>query len=816
MKFKINFLFFFQFFLFFQNPYRIINCYIDEIIKYGRENPIDIHNILQNINNNQLKDGIDDIAVDIFRFVEQNTNIIKAGMSPDFFDCFHSIVAEKTGDFMNYLAMAAFSGKGISDLGLEEECLRNNYIYYLLTFDYINGSYVTFSDQNKAFLFFQQNTFFTGLCLTRNCNKILNFLFNETLNDIFYDYLKANLSIQNAKIYDIGKIDNSSSNNPYATYDEDGKYNPEKTENEENKYDAYNILQAIVFTILSIQIFISLIIHLFYKPYMKAKELKSEIDDEDSSIEPEEENNEPKQIFGGEKESKEKEEKCTGGVAEFLYNYFSTFNNIKILLKKKTQYYNGNNLEIVSFFRIICMLLITFINNFEVLIKIPSKDFFEEEFYTRYTFYVLKFSSFAVDVWICLDGFESMYKLMNYYKKYVFLKNKSSMSFKEILKFYFYSFYKLIAFLIFFLIVNYFNKYFIYAKTDKTLFQYYSNHIYNDSLDNEEFKFLIPGYIFYYTYYKRSSIYEESIISKFSLLIINEFQVYTIFILIFFISNVLKSKLFDYLILAVNVLLYLSNYWICRFKSNEHTYYSYKLVLDNFLTVRYPHILFNYFFFGAMASLICFYFKDSLSNNSFSNDNENAPFRFCYHSIKFFDYLIQNGRIFWIILALVFKIIISFSFYFLVKNNDNSILMPFNSWKKIVFCYETGLFILLFCFIIILIYFIKEENKPKNYSSIFLLIERTSFSFINCINLMLYSYYCFFNFQLKLNYQNLWIITFGLFIIVCVENLVLTLFFVFLFKMINKKIIRYFLTSDEKIDRFSKAGQLMERYTTSE
>ena len=817
MKFKYYFLFFFKFFVFFQNPYRIINCHFDELIKHRRQKNIDTNYIPENIYNNNLKDGRDDILVAIARFIEKNTNTIKGGMSPYFFSCLFSIILEKYGNYESYLGMAAFSGKGLSDLGLQEECLRNNYIYYLLTYDYINGSFVTFNEQNKAFLFFQQNTFYTGICLTRGCNRYLNFLFNETLDDIFYEYLKKNLSIENAKVYDIGKVDNASRPiNPYATYDEDGKYNPEKTKNEENKYNEYNILQTIVFIILSIQFIISLIIHIFYKPYMKAKELRNEIEDGDSSIEQEEENNESSQIFGNEKEEKEKEQiRSTGGIAEFLYNYFSMFNNIKILLKKKSQYYNDNNLEIICFFRIVCMLLITFINNFEVLIKIPSKDFFDEKFYRRYTFFILKFASFSVDVWICLDGFESMYKLINYYKKYIFSKNKTTMSFKELLIFYLYSFYKVIAFFIFFLIVNYYNKYFIYAKSDMTLFEYYSNHIYNDSLENKQFKFLIPGYIFYYTYYKKSSIYDESIISKFSLLIINEFHVYTIFLLIFYISNLLKSKLFDYILLVLNVLVYLANYWICRFKPNEKTYYTYKLVLDNFLTSQYPHILFNYFFFGAMAGLTCFYFKDSLSNNSFSNDNENSPFRFCYHSIKFFDYLIQNGRIFWIILALILQVVLSFSFNFLVTHND-TILMSFNTWEKIVSCYESGLFVLLFCFIIILIYFIKDENKSKNYSSFFFLIERINFSFLICINLILYSYYCFFYFQLKLNYQNLWIVTFGLFFIVCFENLILTLAFVFLFKMINKKIIRHFLAPEEKNERFTKKGELLERSTASE
>ena len=154
----------------------------------------------------------------------------------------------------------------------------------------------------------------------------------------------------------------------------------------------------------------------------------------------------------------------------------------------------------------------------------------------------------------------------------------------------------------------------------------------------------------------------------------------------------------------------------------------------------------------------------------------------------------------------------------MVKTNDTSIYIPFNSPQKIVLCYETGLFILLFSALIVLLFFIKNENenKDKNHYGLYLLIDRISFSFFNCINLILYSFYCLFNFQLKLNYQNLWIITFGLFFVVCFENLILTLAFVFLFKMINKKIIKYFLPSEETVAKISKSEELFDKSRDSQ
>ena len=761
-------------------------------------------NLINEINKNTEFD----IIVAILNFLNEHTNIKDYyDLGGDLSRCITSVKSTVRGR-PNYFGLIGFSGKGVSDLGLEEECIRNNYIYYLLTYDYINGSYVTFSNQTNTFLFFQQNTFYTGLCLTIECNKFLNFLFNKTLDAKFYDYIKKNLNIQNAKIYDIGRIVNTTRQNAYDTYEDDGTFNYEKTKHEEQKYNGYIIVQGYIYIILAIQFLASLFIHIIYEPYIKTKELKKEISEEESSCAPEEENIENKQIFNIDSETKEKENiSCWGKFYEFINTYFNMFKTIKILLKKNNQYYNSSNLEIICYLRIFCMIIITFINNFEVLIKIPSKDFFYDKFYSKFTFSILKYTSFGVDMWICLDGFETMYKLISYYKKYVFVKNKASISFKQILKFYLYSFYKIISFFILFLLANYFNKYYINTRIESTLYEYYSNHIYNDKLEDKDlFSFLIPGYTFYYSYYNNVSIFEDTIISKFSLLLINEFYVFTIFIIIFYISNLLKSNIFDILILIINIILYLLNYWICTFKSDENTYYSYKLVLDNFLTVRYPHIIFNYFFFGAMAGLTCFYYKDSFSNNSLSNDNEKCPFRFCYNMIKFFDYLIQNGRFFWIILILLLQLFICFSFNILLILNNNSFYIPLNAEQKIVLCYETGLFIILFCFIIIMFYFIKNENdnKDKNYSSLIFLIDRTNISFINLINLTLYSYYCIFSFQLKLSYQNLWIITFGLFFLICFENLISILAFVYFFKITNRKIVKYCFSSKKTIEIFNK------------
>ena len=116
--------------------------------------------------------------------------------------------------------------------------------------------------------------------------------------------------------------------------------------------------------------------------------------------------------------------------------------------------------------------------------------------------------------------------------------------------------------------------------------------------------------------------------------------------------------------------------------------------------------------------------------------------------------------------------------------------------------YESGLFIFLFCNIIILITLIRKENeeKEKNFSSFYILIDRTSFSFFQTINLFIYTCYCFFNFQIELSIQNLFFVTFALFFLVLTGNLMFTLAFVLPFKIINKKILKNYIIEKINID----------------
>ena len=741
---------------------------------------------------------------ELFVSINKFTNLGKANKGSELLTCVNELRGEKKNKPI-YLNILAYSGKDISDLGLEDECLRDNLSYFLIVYGLSKELFWKFKTQNNSFMFFQQNTFFTGICLPKECTHILKFIFNETVNSVFYSYLKSFHNILSARVYEVGSLNKTSKRDATLSYDNDGKYNEEKTENERKRYLVFNIFFYFVIAMLLFQLLVGIIFYYFCRTVDKTREFKKEIEIEENDFDDTEEVS--GQLFEDLNQKEEKRIKsCDNAFSRFLHSYFSLFKNIKILLKKKNKYYDSTNLGVITAFRIIAMILMTFINNFEALIKIPSKLFFYETNYTNYTTVFLKLTSFSVDVWICLDGFEMMYKLITFYKKYIY-RNKDNKCFPYLCIFFLYSLYKIFSFFIVFFLVNYMSKYLINSLTDNTLFEYYSNHIYNSNLnDTILFKYLIPGYSLYSSYKDKSSIFDNLYISKFSLLIINEFYAFILVLFLFYFSILFKSIIFDYIILALNFGLYFSNFWIEQLKENQ--YYSYKLVIDNFFTTRYPHIIYILFFLGAMSALICFYYKDSFLSDSICNEQNKYPFRFCYKCIRFFDFLLQKGRKLWVFIFFLIQIAISLSFYFLVINNEGHIYMPWGISQKIVAYYESGVFVFLFCIITILIIFIRSENetKERNKSTFVNFIERTNFVFFHTINLFMYTFYCFFNFQVKYNIQNLFIVAFGLFFFVFFVNAIITLAFVLPLKVANKNLVKIFLEDDERVDRLSRSS----------
>ena len=218
--------------------------------------------------------------------------------------------------------------------------------------------------------------------------------------------------------------------------------------------------------------------------------------------------------------------------------------------------------------------------------------------------------------------------------------------------------------------------------------------------------------------------------------------------------------------------------------------------------MKYPHILFNHYLIGAFTGIICFYLKEfSINNNSMINDQENCPFKFSFYIIEFFDFLYQKKRKFFIFISFLIQILICLVYPIIIYlRNYDKISLELSLSMKILFYYESGIYI--FCFCVIMIFLFMKNLEQKNYEnhSIFNLLYQINFSYVNVVYLLMYTFYCYFETQFKLSYQNLFLTTLGFFVIFCFENLIVTILFVMPFKMAFKNLLdKFFVISNNNI-----------------
>ena len=227
-----------------------------------------------------------------------------------------------------------------------------------------------------------------------------------------------------------------------------------------------------------------------------------------------------------------------------------------------------------------------------------------------------------------------------------------------------------------------------------------------------------------------------------------------------------------------------------EYKDNNIEYYDFHKIINPMYSIKYPHLMLNNYFMGIFAGIICFSLKDFLSNKSiFQSDNKYIPFIFLFDRFRIFFGLISDKiKIILIIVFSVILILISSSFYFLQQNGD--LLLKFNFIEKIIYYYDKSLILIFFNLIIIFVYSLDYNmSKGNNFFNFFIFFSRMDFSFIITAGKFIYSLYCLYNFQLKLSYPNLIIVSFGLFMNLLFVNIILTLTIVLPIKLIFKKII---------------------------
>ena len=734
------------------------------IIKSSYFNDINLLNpqISNSLFQKQSKNSMKDLIQMLYSFIKNHTNI--EIQDPDIFDCTNTLT-----DSLDFRLLYVFSGKGVSEPGLESDCIQYNFSYYFITYIYKEFSLQTFIDDFDVYQFINQTSFYTGICIPKYCNNIIKKLLNKTSNEKFFDYLFTDWRIE--------KLDYFLQENSTNIFI-----------NKDNTFDFksnYEYFYGIIFCILLILIFQILFYILFICCYSLSKTEKNKISNESEYEDIDEMEN---SVFTNNTPLIGKKEEEKKSCELFLY-YFNIVSTFKTLLKKKNKIYDETNLEFISFLKVCVMILLTFIQNMLILIKIPARDFFNEKFYKDKLFFFIKFSSFSLDFYISLEGFVMMFKLLSYIKKNVYNKNKSTVDFSIYFNFFCYSLYKIFPFIILFFLFTYFDRNLIYYFSSGSLVNHYIVNVFNQNYFNKIFHIFIPGITLYLPY--KDNKYIDSFYSYYTypLLYLNEFYIFCISLILIFIGFKLKSKIYDIIIfigICINVTL-----TILINENKENEYYNFEKIINGMYNIKYPHLMLNNYFIGIFTGVICFSFKDFISSNSvIQTENQYIPFQFLFEIFRCFGLISDKMKKILIAFTIILQILFSSFLYFLILNYD-SLLIRFDLFEKIIYYYDKPIQVMLFNFIIICVYAIDYDmSKGNNIFNFFIFFSRNDFSFVCSISTIIYALYCMYFFQLKLSYQNLCFISLGLFMNILLFNIILTITIVFPFKLIFKKLLK--------------------------
>ena len=336
------------------------------------------------------------------------------------------------------------SGKSVNDFGNEFVCnynIRRN-VSYLTVHFYLGTN--DFRKEKEEF--FGQYYFYMGLCLPKKCMNAAKILVvNEKVLDICH-----RVGISNLKLY----------------------VSEDVVEKSNNISQFYNVIISIYiffnFFKLLIGIFRVIFMNKGYEGYFVERERK--LNEEVLSLGLNVNNNVEKEPTGNKLEEDNIIHKINTNTSiqsldnndsnisytyddyisenniaegENLYNPFSDkekyfpvllkimkmfdlFDNLNILSSNSNKYYNSNRIKNLYFIRFLLMIM-TIVNQImNTQNDLPSKNYYNFEFYSSFYFIFIKICVNASTFWIALDGVMFGYKIISYLKKQIKLVPRNS------------------------------------------------------------------------------------------------------------------------------------------------------------------------------------------------------------------------------------------------------------------------------------------------------------------------------------------------------------------------------------------------------
>jgi len=730
------------------------------------------------------------------------------------------------------------SGKSLNDFGNEYICdykVRRNVSYLTLHFFLGTNNYT--SDKEE---FFGQDYFYIGLCLPRKCMNATQYLIqNLKVLNICHE-----VGLSNFKLYTNEEVINLS----------------------DRLSNFYSVFILIYILLIGLKFLVGIWRVIFlnkgYEGYLQSELEEKEIQRINTMMSTSSYNtiNEVKNISDNTQDEKTPERanrtRSSEKIAidysssynydinesivsedENLYNPFEDkvknfpllmkilkwldlFDNIKVLSTNSNKYYNSKNIKSLYIIRFFLMLMFIIHQIMYTQIYLPTKNFYNVEFYSHNAFILVKFCINASIFWITLDAVFFGYKLMSYLKKEIKLSRNFEISYLTFLKFLLLILPKFFLFLFAFILLhlysnrltfelckinNVFSNYLYYNDT----IQQMSYSLRNNNNPSDFFKHFIPFRLNYIDFIENITIVrndkpkpnEDFItdVSRYEIpspfltntdlfvnICFNEFYLIIIILIITYISYKIKNQIFDYAVLIINAILYIlpAITSLNPYKGNiEDKHYTLIYVLGQNYSEKYTHYFINFFYFGFLLGVMKFYLEHNRYNmkkkkNIFTQIY--LPFQFCQKLITFVKGINICIKRTILLCCLFFLLLISSSFN-LAEGNKFSYDkdMDFVNLKGIVkflFFYEKNLSGIFF-FLFLLIYIcIPKHSKLMQIaeSTTFIIMERISFSFLISFSYLIYAQFCVFIISIQMSYSNLFFNAVGMFFIAFIFSLLNT------------------------------------------
>ena len=603
------------------------------------------------------------------------------------------------------------SGFASNSIETEDECLESNEVYILLkgnyTKDYI---YSNINDSsNQRLLFVERFTFDHELCLWNYCKNV--YIYNNSeivrevepiINDLFnlehFELTGVNYKINQSTSFEL-----------------------------EHKNDSYEYFLFLKVFLLITSI-ILIICTFFSTCFTNEDEKKNEdIRVNEKKISQEEVYNSIQNdstIFSQENNYLFQNNSKYENLNSYKFiNAFDVVNNFLLLNKKKEPLSNQNSLTELNGLIFIILFFILLIENVYIIIKYIDKGTGLFIFLKSNSFFIIKISSSAYESYKIICGIIFGFKFINYYEKEDF---NCKRYFKFLFKFIPYS----IIFLILYFIFQ-FHSVEIVSFLKKSLRNHHISKTINDCYYCHQNHFNIFNILMFQKYNTTDSIAAQyDGCPRNTLFTISEFLCYISILILMAIFLKVKSKILELIFFIINLLI-LSLTYILTPEGKDFKFYTVSRLFGLSASIALPYLFFPLYYIGFNIGIIYYYNQNQakIYNELNSEENSYIPFEYCFKLSLFIKGIKGKIKNCIMILCVIFIIIISNDFSFLIRNK-NELFFEINSFTRFLYVYDNILCGIFFSIFITIYLSLSEESFFRIVFSSKLLIFVNKIPFI--------------------------------------------------------------------------------------